>query len=275
MIAPGDGTGPGRSAAPGGWLAGTPWRLLALLGAVLGTAAGLARAGAIPVAALGPVAVASVHGGLLATAFGWAAAGRGWSPTPAALAIVGGLALAAAGARADPRLALLYLIPPGVLLLLARRGRLAPLGLGPRVEPRALALGLGGGVALAAHMLLAAAGTFGYRPQPGVAAVAALAYDVGANVPSAELFFRGALANRLQRRHSLAVAATAATGASLARYLLDPQLPHTPEVLAGAVLYLSLLGLLNAWLLWRSGSVLPGVGAAMIFFAAYRAIAPA
>jgi hypothetical protein len=259
----------------GALLAGTPWRLLALLAAGLGAAAALVRAGVIPAAALGPVAVATIHGGLLATALGWAAADRGWNPYPPALTIVASLALAAGAVRADARLALLYLVPPGVLLVLARRGRLAPLGLGPRVAPRALALGLGGGAGLAAHMLLAAAGTFGYRLQPGTAAVVALAYDLGANVPASEVFFRGALANRLQRRHSLAVAATAATGASLVRYLLDPQLPHTPEVVAGAVLYLSLLGLLNVWLLWLSGSVLPGIGAAAVFFAAYRVIAPA
>jgi hypothetical protein len=256
-------------------LAGTPWRLLALLAAGLGAVGALVRLGALPVAALGPVAVATVHGGLLATALGWAAAGQGWNPLPASLGIVAGLGLAAAAARADARLALLYLMSPGVLFVLARRGRLARVGLGRPIELRALALGVGGGLALATHMLLTTTGTFGYRVRAGVEVLVALAYDVGANVPAAELFFRGALANRLQRRYSLAVAATAATGASLVRYLLDPQLPRAPEVVAGAVLYLSLLGLLNVWLLWRFGSVLPGAGAAVLVFAAYRVIAPA
>ncbi|HXG04252.1 MAG TPA: CPBP family glutamic-type intramembrane protease [Candidatus Binatia bacterium] len=260
---------------PGPLLAGTPWRLLVLLAALLGAVAALVRAGTLPAAALGPVAVATIHGGLLATALGWAAAGRGWNPVAASLGIVAGLGLAAAGTRADARFAILYLVSPGALFVLARRGRLAPVGLGRPVEPRALALGLGGGFGLAAHMLLATAGTFGYRVRPGADVLVALAYDVGANVPASELFFRGALANRLQRRYSLAVAAPAATGASLVRYLLDPQLPRAPEVLAGAVLYLSLLGLLNVWLLWRSGSVLPGAAAALLVFAAYRVIAPA
>lgn len=256
-------------------LAGTPWALLALLAGALGATAWLVAHGWAPAGALGPVAVATVHGALLATALGWAAAGRGWNPTSAALTVVGSLALAAALTRLDPRLALLYLLPPGIVAFLARGGRLAPVGLGHPVAPRALVLGLGAGGALAAHLLLTTAGTFGYRLQPGPPAAVAWAYDLGANVLGAELFFRGALGNRLQRRYGLTVGAAAATGASLVRYLADPQLPRAPEVLLGAVFYLSLLGILNAWLLWLSGSVIPGLGAALLFFAAYRLIAPA
>jgi hypothetical protein len=256
-------------------LAGTPWTLLGALAAGLGATAWLVEHGWAPPGALGPAAVACVHGALLATALGWAAVGRGWDPTPAALAIVGSLALAAAAARVDGRLAVLYLLPPGIVAVQARGGRLAPVGLGQAVTPRVAALGVGAGGLLAAHLLLTVAGTFGYRLQPGPSAAVAWAYDVGANVPAAELFFRGALGNRLQRRYSLALAAAVATGTSLVRYLADPQLPRAPEVLVGAVLYLSLLGVLNAWLLWLSGSVVPGLGAALVFFAAYRLIAPA
>lgn len=260
---------------PASLLAGTPWPLLGGLVAGLGATVWLVEHGWAPPGLLGPAAVATVHGALLATALGWAAVDRAWSPVPGALAIVGSLALAAAATRFDARLAVVYLLPPVIVAALARDGRLAPLGLGRPGGPRALALGLGAGGALAAHLLLTAAGTFGYRLQPGPPAVVAWAYDAGASVLASELFFRGALGNRLQRRHSLAVAAAVGTGASLVRYLADPQLPRSPGVLLGAVLYLSLLGVLNAWLLWRSGSLVPGIGAALVFFAAYRLIAPA
>ncbi|HXG16874.1 MAG TPA: CPBP family glutamic-type intramembrane protease [Calidithermus sp.] len=255
-------------------LEGTPWGLLGLLGATLGVVVVLTGRGWLPPASLGPVAVGAVHGGLLSIALGWAAAGRGWNATVAALGLIGALVLAAAGSRADGRLAALYLVTPALLFRLARAGRLTPVGLEPRVRWRPLALGVAAGGALAVHLLLATGGTFGYRLRFGPGTLVAVAYDLGANVPSGELFFRGALANRLQRRYSLGVAAVGSTGASLVRYLLDPQLPRAPEVLLGAVLYLSVLGVLNTWLLWRSGSVLPGAGAAAVFFAAYRLITP-
>ena len=47
-------------------------------------------------------------------------------------------------------------------------------------------------------------------------ALAALAYDVGANVLAAECFFRGALFNRAQRRWSFAAAAALASGLIIA-----------------------------------------------------------
>ena len=60
------------------------------------------------------------------------------------------------------------------------------------------------------------------------------------------------------------------TAVCLARYLVDPLLPHSLEVAAGAVFYLTLLSLGNCWLYWRSGSIVPGVVAAVAFFVAYR-----
>jgi hypothetical protein len=60
------------------------------------------------------------------------------------------------------------------------------------------------------------------------------------------------------------------TVACVGRYLLDPLLPRTLEVLAGAAFYVTLLSVGNCWLYWRSGSVLPGLLAGCVFFAVYR-----
>jgi len=97
-----------------------------------------------------------------------------------------------------------------------------------------------------------------------------LAYDLGGNVLTTEAFLRGALLDRVQRRWSFGAAAALVTAVCLARYLVDPLLPHSLEVAAGAVFYLTLLSLGNCWLYWRSGSIVPGVVAAVAFFAAYR-----
>src|SRR5262249_30083979 len=157
----------------------------------------------------------------------------------------------------------LYLASPIWLAVLVVNGRLAPLGLRGEVPISATLLGLGAGLALGGHMLLAASGTFGHRVRTDVQVLVALAYDVGANVPSSELFFRGALFNRLQRRWSFAAAVTMATGCALLRYLVDPLLPRAPEVIVGMLVYLTLLGIINAWLLWWSGSLVPGLVSAL------------
>ena len=57
------------------------------------------------------------------------------------------------------------------------------------------------------------------------------------------------------------------------RYLSDPLLPGQIEVVVGALFYLTILGLVNCWLLWWSGSVVPGLLASALFFLAYRALA--
>jgi hypothetical protein len=67
---------------------------------------------------------------------------------------------------------------------------------------------------------------------------------------------------------------TVTIAATVARYLLDPLLPHVPEVIVGSVLYLSLLGAVSCWLFWRYGTLVPGMVAACLFFAAYRTLRP-
>ncbi len=57
------------------------------------------------------------------------------------------------------------------------------------------------------------------------------------------------------------------------RYLVDPLLPKSVELMIGAVFYLALLGAVNCWLLSWSRSLLPGLVSATIFFAAYRTLA--
>jgi len=56
------------------------------------------------------------------------------------------------------------------------------------------------------------------------------------------------------------------------RYLVDPLLPKSIELVVGAVFYLALLGLINCWLLWWSESLVPGLLSALVFFAAYRTL---
>lgn len=266
-------------AAPGPLTSGTPVGLLAALGAAGLAAALLAGAGAPPglVRVLG---VTAGHGALLATALGWAAADagpRGWPPgrvTAAALAL---LALGAAGPLLVPGGGFLALGLPAWLAVQARRDRLRPLGLGRPVSVVALGWGLGAGAVLGGHLLFSATRTLGYRLRQDDLAgyLAAVAYDLGANVPATELFFRGALLGRLQRRLAFPPAATLVTLAGLLRYLLDPLLPRAPEVLAGTVVYVPALGAVGAWLRWRSGSLLPSLLAATVFFLAYRLIVPA
>ena len=112
-------------------------------------------------------------------------------------------------------------------------------------------------------------------PQTGARAYAsALAYDVGANVLSAEWLFRGAVFSALWRRGGFWPAALASTALALLRYLIDPALPHAPEARAGAVFYLGLVGLTGCALRAWSGSLLPGYLAGLGFFAAYRLLTP-
>ncbi len=101
----------------------------------------------------------------------------------------------------------------------------------------------------------------------------ALAYDAGANVLSAECFFRGVVFNHAHRRWPFGGAAALATGAFLVRHLVDPALPHAVETIVGATFYLTLLGVTSCALFRRSGSLLPGALAGLGFFAAYRALA--
>ncbi len=251
---------------PGRLLADTPVRLLAALAVTAALALALARAGLLPFAVARVVGVAAGHGALLATALAWAGCGPG-----ARLVAVGLLAGSAAAAQGHPLGALAYLCVPVWLGRTARDGKLAAGGLADPVPWRALLVGILAGLFLGGHLLVSAALTLGVRLRFDAADVlGALAYDIGANIPAAEGFFRGALFNRAQRRWPLGAALALSAAACVARYLVDPLLPKSVELVVGAAFYLSLLSAVNCWLFWWSGSVLPGAGAALIFFAAYR-----
>lgn len=143
------------------------------------------------------------------------------------------------------------------------------------VPSRAAMLAAGGiGGALALHLLVTASRTLGYpiAVDPPSRVLSALAYDAAVSVPCAEVFFRGALFNRLMRRWSFAAALLVSAAASVVRYLLDPALPRIPEVMLGAAFYVGLLGVANGWLLWWSGSLLPSITVSFLFFTAYRAL---
>jgi hypothetical protein len=257
-------------------LANTPRALIATLGVSWLVVASLAASGWLAVPVLRIASLTAAHGGLLAVALVWGAADVGARLPPGTVPIT--IALIAAGATAatlDPKGAVALAATPAWLAFLALRGRLAGLGVGPEVPVRPVLVGGAIGALLGGHLLLSAAQTLGYplRAGGGPALLVLWAYDVGANILSAECFFRGALFNRLQRRWSFGAAAALATALALLRYVADPLLPRQIEVMAGALFYLTLLGIVNCWLLWWSGSLVPGLLAAALFFLAYRALA--
>src|SRR5438876_8806410 len=98
------------------------------------------------------------------------------------------------------------------------------LALGPPVSPRPVVVAVLAGAGLASHLLISASRTLGVqvRVDHGSDVLAAIAYDLGANVLAAECFFRGALFNRAQRRWAFAGAAPIATAASVLRYGVHP-----------------------------------------------------
>ncbi len=269
---------------PAGLAAGTPVAVLAGLGVSAMAALTAVAAGIVPRPALAPAVVGVGLAGLLATALGWAARdaaevaaeNRPASPPhagPGGPEVIAVILLAGAGVAAVAAGRVLYLASGGWLAWLALRGRLRPLGLCRPSPPAALLLGIALGAVLGGHLLVTAACTVAYVPRAELApALAAAAYDFGANVPATELFFRGALLVRIGRRRSLGAALALSAAGSVLRYLLDPLLPKTPEVLAGTVFYIGLLGLGNGWLLWWSGSLVPGLAASLLFFAAYRTL---
>lgn len=270
------GAGAPGTAAPAwaGLLAATPWPLLGVLGGSVLIATVLDATGVASRAVLRGTAITAGHGAMLATALAWADE-RGGGPGPRArLVTVALIALGAAGAALHPLGVLAYLGLPLWLIVLAREGRLTGLGLGPSVPAAGLALGVLLGLGLGAHLLVCAALTLGYSPfAEGLTPVLReLAYDVGAQVPATEAFFRGALFNHAQRRWPFAAACAVATGASVVRYLVDPLLPPGAELVAGAAFYTGLVGIASAWLLWRFGSLVPGLIAASLVFASYRAL---
>jgi len=241
----------------------------------LGAGAGLAAEGWLgSTGEMGhALASASVHAGFLAA--GWVVAldGReGWRGP--ALRGAGALIVASLAAKLSPAGAVAYLLIP---LVIARdatmwRARLEWMGWRAPRDWRAPFVGAVAGAFLGVHLLFAASLMLGYLvAMPGGRPyLAAIAYDIGANALTAEWLFRGAIFSALWRRWSFWPAAAVSTGLALVRYLLDPALPQTAELMAGAVFYTLLLGLgccaLRAW----SGSLLPGYLATVAFFAAYR-----
>lgn len=254
-------------------LAGTPVGTLAFLAAGIAAAALGVRMGWLPDAVLRVVGVAAGHGALLVTALAWAAtdAGRGSRSRPVVwrdrLVPVALLAGAAAAAELGPAGAVAYAAP--ILWVWSVAGR--ALGSAP-VTVRGLGVGGLAGALLGAHVLVAAAGSLDHSARLGTlgAFAAGAAYDAGANVLATECFFRGPLLDRLRRRGTFGAAAGVTTVACVARYLVDPLLPRTIEMVIGAAFYLMLLGAVNCWLVRWSGSLIPGYVAAVVFFAAYR-----
>ncbi len=239
---------------------------------LLAVAAG--QVGVLSLEVMRVIGAGSFHGGLLAASLAAA-----WEGAPGWGLAAGGLTLSlliAAGACATlPWGCLGYVLPPTLLACVAlRRDECRRMGLVAGTPWAALGLGAAVGCFLGAHLLLSASRTFGYPVRVGPPAwyLSALLYDVGANVLSAECFFRGTLFNRWQRRWGFWPGALAATGLSLLRYLVDPALPRVVELVVGAVFYLALLSLSGCALLWYSGSLLPSLAASLAFFGAYRTL---
>ena len=249
--------------------ADTPLALLAALGVGAGVVTGLVELGVLPAHAGRVAGVTAAHGALLATALAWSRVGV--TSCGIAVALIG---LAAGASQLGSLGALAYLGPGLWVGALAARGRLTRLGLGTPVSPWGVAAGVLVGGALSSHLLVSASRTLGVHVRVDHAAnvLAAFAYDVGANVLAGECFFRGALFGRAERRWPFAAAATLATSAYVLRYLVDPLLPKSVELMVGAVFYLALLGAINCWLFAWSRSLAPGLASAAIFFAAYRTL---
>ena len=250
---------------PGGLLSGAPLPLLVALGVLTAGAGALARAELVPLTPARALGAGGAQGALLATAVAWAASRGGPAPWLAATVVLAG----AVGAALSPLGALAYLAAPVWVWL--ERARLPGLGLA-RAPAGLVVAGAALGALLGAHLFVTASLTLGYSGRvPTLEGLAPwLAYDVGGNVLTTEAFFRGALFDRAQRRWPFPAAAALVTALCLVRYLVDPLLPRSLEVTAGAVFYLTLLSLANCWLYWRSGSIAPGVAAGVAFFVAYR-----
>lgn len=254
---------------------GTPWRLIAVLVAGLLATATLFVWNWLPLAALRVATVIAGHGAMLATALGWAATeNKRGNPFPSPVVALGLIGIGAGAASVHVLGALAYLLIPLWVWYHSTRGRLVALGLGTAIPARAVAAGILAGVFLGTHLLVSATFTRGYRPHCGnlTALIAAIAYDAGVQVLVTECLFRGALFNRAQRQWSFAVGATLSTVASVARYLLDPLLPGTVELMVGTVFYVTVLSLTSACLFWQFGTLTPGVICSFLFFVAYRLV---
>jgi hypothetical protein len=248
--------------------ADTPVALLLGLATLTAAAGVLVITGLVPMTPARAVAAGAAQGGLLATAVAWTTTRQsrsGSSPALAASLVL----LGAVSAAFAPFGGIAYLAAP--IWLWRQREDLAALGLARGAAEFVLG-GVAFGAVLGGHLLVTASLTLHYAarvPTLGQLAVW-LPYDVGANVLATEAFVRGALFDRAQRRWPFTGAAAFATVAYLARYLVDPLLPRTLEMTAGAIFYLTLLSLGNCWLYWRSGSIVPGLASGVMFFVCYR-----
>jgi CAAX prenyl protease-like protein len=252
--------------APPSLLAGTPGTPLAALGSLLLLCVVLVHAGTLPPWTAAVAAMVAGHGTLFVTALAWRDAGRPrpWWAAPAI--IVPLLAAVALAARAHPAGCVASAVVP---VWLWARAPHAP------VAPRYIAAGAAIGGALGLHVLLTASLTLGYQAFFDLTRMASwLAYDAGVSVPATEWFFRGALFDRARRRWPMPAATALSVSLGVARYLVDPLLPMTAEMVAGTVFYMGLLGVANCCLFRRTGSVLPGAVGTVVFFTAYRLVAP-
>src|SRR6185503_612210 len=125
-----------------GVLADTPLALIATLGGAWLSAVWLAAGGWLPDAILRAVALACMHGGLLAVALAWAQADGGVRLPPGSLALMVLLvAGGTAGATLEARASLALVGAPCWLAILAVRGQLVGLGLGPGIPARPTLVG--------------------------------------------------------------------------------------------------------------------------------------
>src|SRR5262249_15409842 len=213
--------------------------------AIAVAALGLAMDRAVPVGIGRGIATAAVHGAFLTAGWIIASGGRPHSLSP--LYRLGSILLAAGVTSHVSRWGgVLYSLLPLFPDREARRhAALRAIGAGVNPAPKALALGVAAGTSLGVHLLISASLTFGYsiRVDDVGAYLAAVAYDVGASALTTEWLFRGAVFSQCWRRWEFWPAAGVSTAVMLGRYLLDPALPTSLEVRAGAVFYLSLLGL--------------------------------
>jgi hypothetical protein len=244
------------------------WAKVGNIGALCAGALLVAALGVLPPPLGAAVGVAALHGGLIAAALVWGGVGRG-----AATVAIGLLFVARAAAGIHPAGVLAYVLVPLWLATLAWRGRLSRLALSAPWPWAAVVTGALAGTALGLHLMTCASRTLGYAIRVDAATmIPALAYDVGANVLSAELFFRGALLQSLWRRWPFAGALSVAALAAALRYTLDPFVAAT-ELRVGAAVYMTLLAVLNGALYRWSTNLLPGLAAATMFFACYRLLA--
>ncbi|HLC40596.1 MAG TPA: CPBP family glutamic-type intramembrane protease [Methylomirabilota bacterium] len=224
----------------------------------------------VPLAQVGGLVV--LHGGLLALALfyplGWS---RQWARAvlPALASLLAGGVLSLLGPWWGWSL---ITLPVWLGFLSTREPAIRTLGLRLPHERWMLPAGAAIGGLLGVHLLVAASRALGYRVAlfPLGPVLANLSYDLGVNLVTAELLFRGALFGDWWRRYGFWPAAVLSTSFSVLRYLIDPRLPGQLDALAGASFYLFLLGIAGCMLVRLSGSLFPSALASLFFFAAYR-----